>query len=239
MWRWKRYRFRRKKRRTTGSTPRALKDYTLNKWREEKHKLVNQPGIGRWRVIAYVDYLNKFNCVFNQDNKNIDDIYTPYPPELEVNNLYYFENKQKHVFPREFNDRWILARLLKVFPSSESDMGDTWVPKDWGDVTEFTAVYWFYVVNVFDTEEDLLRATVLRGFKDVINDNKYISKIPKINEITHVDNGIISNSRVRVWHKFDNDPDNWDQFKIFTDTVIDKTFSVTKMLNSKHENPER
>lgn len=178
------------------------------------------------RVVAYIDYLNKFSAI------NVT------PREIPIGGLCYFKNSQKNIFPYYMNERYILARLFRVYPSSNSLLDDRWIPGTGGAVTEFTSTYYLYVVNVFDTEEQLLKKSYLHGYKDVIDDNNYFSRIPLINEITHMDNGILSNSKVSVDFEL-NFKNLWDDFTLSHDTIEDKTFSILKMLNDGHENPER
>lgn len=217
-------------------------------------------------VVAYIDHLSKLYVIFNVNDRGSDQgaTYLPettkeypgyspeyfgYVPDGKVwqNNvgeynlgyLYYFQNKQEYVFPKEWNNRWILCRLYSMFPSSDSESDESWTPKAGGDQTSTTALYEFYLAGVFDTEADLLAATDLHGFENVVNDNQYISRPPLVNEYIHFDNGIISNSMVKLQHYLNVDNEKWDQFEITEDTVIDPHFELLKMLDGNHETPER
>lgn len=185
------------------------------------------------RVIAYVDYLNKFLAI-------------KLPIDVNTNQLYYFKNNSDYIFPKEFNGKYILCRLYRVFPSDLSDMGNPWIPMTGGEPTQYTCNYWFYVIDKYDTITDMQnskgefeKVRYLHGFNDVVNDNKYFSKIPEINELEHWDNGIISNSKVTANYELNENPDEWYNFTVTHTTVTDKTFSIIKMLDDNHENPER
>lgn len=219
--------------------------------------------VSGFRVISYIDFLNKFLMVvenrhareFGSFNDSID-----YYKEVETDSgnvndldiyriglqpvglmypydLYYFQVKQENIFPKYMENKWIVFRMYRVFPSSESDVENSeyWIPKTSGEVTQYTALYWCYIIGVFDSQEEILSNTKLKGFRKVIDDNRYFDRIPQINEVTHWDNGIISNTLVRVDYDIPDDPELWDKFKLTHETVIDRTFSVMKMFKPEHE----
>lgn len=197
-------------------------------WRETLSGKIN--GL---RVVAYIDYLNKMIAINLPIKKP------------EVGRLYYFKNEKEHIFPRSWYNKFILVRLYAMYPSGEDDLGNPWIPVHGETITQYTVNYWFYVLNVYDDESVFYKNGVmthvpyLKGFRDVVNDNNYYAKMPLINEVTHWDNGIVSNSKVTVDYKLAENPDNWFDFKLTHETNTDKTFSIVKMLNEDHEHPER
>lgn len=224
-------------------------------------KLENSEEKG-FRVISYIDFLNKFLMVV--ENNEARDFGPDYgtkdyyievetqsgnPKDLNIYriglqpvrlmepyNLYYFQVTQD-VFPKYMKGKWVVFRLYRVFPSSDSDVvnSEYWIPKTGGEITEYTALYWCYIVGVFGSEEEILSNSKLKGFRKVIDDNRYFDRIPQVNEVTHWDNGIISNTLLKVDYDIPDDPEQWDKFKLSFETVIDRTFSVMKMLKPEHE----
>ena len=216
-----------------------------------------------FRVISYIDFLNKFLMVvenpyarefgeFNDSvdyydevetksgNKNDLDIYRIGLQPVGLiypGNLYYFKVKQDDIFPNYMKNKYVVFRLYRVFPSSDSEVTDStiWLPKTKGDVTQYTALYWCYIVGVYDTEEEITSNSKLRGFRKVIDDNRYFDRIPQINEVTHWDNGIISNTLVKVDYNIIDDPEQWDKFTLSHETIVDRTISIMKMLKPEHE----
>ena len=152
-------------------------------------------------------------------------------------NLYYFKVKQDDIFPNYMKNKYVVFRLYRVFPSSDSEVTNStvWLPKTNGDVTQYTALYWCYIVGVYDTEEEITSKSKLRGFRKVIDDNRYFDRIPQINEVTHWDNGIISNTLVKVDYNIIDDPEQWDKFTLSHETIVDRTISIMKMLKPEHE----
>lgn len=225
-------------------------------------KLENSETTG-FRVISYIDYLNKFLMVvenneassFGPDydevdyyievktnsgnNKDLNIYRVGLQPVglLKTGDLYYFKVNQDDIFPKYMKNKWVVFRLYRVYPSSDSDVENSeyWIPKTGGQVTQYTGLYWCYIVSVFNTEEEILSNSKIRGFRKVIDDNRYFDRIPQVNEVTHWDNGIISNTLVRVDYDIKDDPEEWDKFKLSFDSVIDRTFSVMKMLKPEHE----
>lgn len=194
----------------------------MSKWKEEKNLITSLTPI------AYIDYLNRIFAI------NLD------PRYLAIDKLYYFKNNFDHIFPYSWNNKYLLVRLEKVFTSANSILtGDKWIPQSGGDVSEYTTIYYFNVMGVYDTEELCISESVLHGFRDVINDNNYYAKTPLINEIFHWDNGILSHSKVSVNFELNPDCNLWYKFNITHSTEFDKDFIVKKMLNNEHENPER
>lgn len=208
-------------------------DDLLPKWQETKTKLNNI------YVVAYIDHLSKFVAILDKDNKTKEGIYAGTDQKLEIGNVYYFQNTQVNIFPKIWNKRWIMGRLIRCFPSSTSKLDSTWLSSDAGSQTEYTGMYEFHFLNAFDYENELLEKTVLHGFRDVVNDNRYVDKIPLVNEIIHHDNGIISHSQVTLKHYLNEDVNKWDEFKITHETDINPFFSVCKMLKDEHEGPDR
>lgn len=227
-------------------------------------KLFNVNGIDNgFRVITYIDFLNKFLMVvenpyarsFGNEYSGIDyydevETKSGNPNDLNIYriglqpvglmypyNLYYFKVNQENVFPSYLKGKYIVFRMYRVFPSSDSDVENSeyWIPKTGGNVTEYTALYWCYIIGVYDSIEEIESGSKLFGFRKVIDDNRYFDRIPQVNEVTHWDNGIISNTLVRVDYDIIDDPEQWDKFKLSHETVIDRTFSVMKMLKPEHE----
>lgn len=216
-----------------------------------------------FRVISYIDFLNKFLMVVenpyarpfgeknngvdyygevetNSGNKNDLDIYRIglQPVDLMYpGNIYYFKVKQDNIFPNYMKNKYVVFRIYRVFPSSESDVknSDVWIPKTSGNVTQYTSLYWCYIIGVYDSLDEITSKSKLRGFRRIIDDNRYFDRIPQVNEVTHWDNGIISNTLVKVDYIIPDDPEMWDKFKLTHETIIDRTFSIMKMLKPEHE----
>lgn len=199
------------------------------KWKSKAIKIDN------FRPVVYIDYLNNITGFFNGK-----------PPEtIYQGELYYFrvpkpnENLWRNVFPKEYQDHWILARCYNIFPSERTiRVGKDYFPQHGEHSTSFSGFFSFYIVDVLDTEQELLKRSKLKGFRHVIDDNRYIDRIPLINELTHKDNGVISYQKIETYYKIAKG-DNWRDFELAHSTDNDKTFSILRMLNRGHENPER
>lgn len=166
--------------------------------------------------IAYIDYLNR--VVLSGCGK------------IECGKLYYFKNTSKNIFPSTMKNKYLLLRLDNVFPSS-LDILDT---NRGVNVTDFSSVYYFHIIGVYDNEEKLLSNSRLHGFRKNIDDNKYFSAIPLINEITHLDNYIITNSKLTMGFETSVLVNAWDDFEITHKTEIDKNFEVENSYDKHH-----
>lgn len=208
-----------------------------SRWREVR---TNLDDLAEVNVIYYADYLNKMLLTFNNSQVSDEGIYIGAQPALNIGGLYYFKNVFPYRLPSDWNNRIILCRLYRVYPSdlSNEDEG-IWLSLTGGEVTQFTALYWCYIEGVFDYESEVLNYSKLSKFKNVVDDNKYFDKIPLINEITHWDNGIVSHVTYRVDAATSGEPDEWDSITIQWYRDVSKDTQILKMLKENHERPDR
>lgn len=134
----------------------------------------------KFKELTYIKYLNKL-IVYDLDYK-----------DLNYNDYYvYKDNKEK---------RKILLQYKYTYPQATNPVKVNF--SKGVKIDNHSTIFIFAIVKDFKIDEDIPRyKIVLNGFRDVIDDRKYVYDIPLVNEIHHNDNFIISNTNTRVCGK--------------------------------------
>ena len=126
---------------------------------------------------------------------------------MNKDTLYYIKNTSNKL-PIFYMDRYLLLKLKNAFPDINNNVST--------NLTNTTIFYHFDIIRDYETEEKLKKLKTIRinGFKDIINDNNYYTKIPLINELTHVDNAIIRKVSFNFSYEYLGNANEWWKFKV-------------------------
>lgn len=180
--------------------------------------------LDNFNVINFVDFNNILTGVFiNRKNQ-----------EITENKLYYLEVKRNKRIPRYFWGKWLLLKFCWCFPS---DNGDGLFYLERGKKSnKYSSKFCFCVLSEKESEAEIKKNSFLNGFRNVISDSEYFSAIPKINELYHLDNGIISKTNVYVCYEISDNLKDWKNFSVSHTTKLCKNNKKLKMASKEHKN---
>lgn len=134
----------------------------------------------KFKELTYIKYLNKL-IAYDLDYK-----------KLKYNEYYIYKDINEN--------RKILLQYKYTYPS-KTDVKEVDFRRG-VDTDEHSTIFIFAIVKDFLLDEEITKyKIVLNGFRDVIDDRKYVYDIPLVNELWHNDNFIISNTNTRVCAK--------------------------------------
>lgn len=184
-----------------------------------------------FKIYTYSDFINSLKIYYERGNKD----------KLKIKDdvFYYFYCKKDVKMPEYFWGKWLIVKFCYCFPA-KTDNNETMEAIRGKEVDENSSLFNFFIVDEKDSEKECLNNSVLKMFRGVINDTRYHTAIPKVNEITHLENGIINHTKTFVCVQNYDEPDKWRQFEI-TYTVIKNNCNIKnkKMILKGHEQPER
>lgn len=157
--------------------------------------------------------------------------------KIETGKIYYIfiPKSNSPRIPKHWQNRFIVLSSFLIYPSNQGDMGLFWKPSLTGENYEYSCLYGFYVLDIVDKEEQAIKKRWLNTFKYLINDNYYYNAIPLINELIHWHNGIINYTKLEMDYQLNSDVNNWDDFKINQNTLVDSTlYKRHKELIDRH-----
>lgn len=156
-----------------------------------------------------------FKPIFYVPYLGIATVHFPFQLSL-LNKVIVFENKFPLVFTKELRNRFIVAKVISERTGSR----------------ELKTIV---LLGDYPTLEKAFKQSYLQGFGRVIQDDNYFSKTPLINELTHWDNGILSDSKVSVTVELNPDRNlKWDDFTLSTTTETIKGNPILRMVGDKH-----
>lgn len=131
------------------------------------------------KILKYDSMLEEVTLFNFQDFSYADD------------GLYYIHLESKRL--GDLSKLWIKLKPISYHFESIEDQTFWSIRKSYQPLQSTKALLYirFKIVGAYYSFEKLTSKSKLKGFGRVIDDNKYFSRIPLVNEVVHWDNGVI------------------------------------------------